>query len=390
MWEAASDAFVEELRGSHTPVGWIEVRSDTELVASSISSNPALFLPLLSASVTIDKRADRRRTLSASFVDGAATSLLPSQVRAPVVREWLDPLSGFNLHAYRGVRFGDGTIEGAPLGVFPVESIEFTVPESGAAAEVSVTAPDRSAVVARNKWRAPYSIASGTNYASALTAGLADRALGFSPRYNVMATTMTTSRFTFSPDDDPWSVFVGLGQAMGGDPKFGRVGEFECQPAKNPDLQPVVADWTEGAHGTRLAPISRKMDVASMRTGVIVRSSAPWLLYPVEGSAWDDDPLSPTWRGGRLGEVPEIVQNALVTNTVDAGNMAQALLYSYVGILEDVTLSVIPNPLLDEDDVGELAASRVGLSGKFSIDSTTIPVVGRDPQTIAMRYRRRF
>lgn len=83
---------------------------------------------------------------------------------------------GNELRLYRGVRFADGTNEYVPLGVFVITDV--TISDTNDGVSIEVSGEDRSLIISRNKWTAPYQLVTGT-LESSITALLSNRYLMF-------------------------------------------------------------------------------------------------------------------------------------------------------------------------------------------------------------------
>lgn len=385
--QTSSVEFGELIRHSHTMCSKVDITlgSAANVVATTGSGE----LELVGGGVTIDRSSSTRRTCDLSFSD-SGRRIVPRQMSDLSATEWFNPISYFEFRPYRGIVLGNGSKEYIPQGVFHIADYEGDEDEFGV--EVGVQARDRSAIISANKFRSPYNISAGTDYATAIQAIVTDRAVSrFTPTFNLVSTNglATTPAMSFDQNDDPWAEVEKMAESIGMEVFFGVLGELILQHVPSPDLAPVSAVYRTDADGVRVAPLSRKISREDARNGVIVRGNAPWLLVPVSGGVWDDDPLSATYRLGPMGERPEVIEDAMVTNTAQAVVAAQGRFNAIVGVLEQVTFSAIVDPRHTVGDVIEIESDPSGVNGRYILERLELPLMEDEPMTGMTRSRRR-
>lgn len=303
-------------------------------------------------------------------------------------RDWFNPWAMFEFKPYRGVRYADGTEEYVPLGSFYLTKVDIVAVQDGVTG-VRIVAEDMSAYVAMNPLDYPYSVVEGETYQFAIQDILEACIYQQGPVIDPWILNAQLTPFINYPAyTDAWNdIILKLAEAMGAEAYFGLDGEFVLNPILNPQTQPVVRTFNEGADGARISPPSRSIDKRGMRNGVIVKSSAPWLLYPVEGNWFDTDMMSIVYIYA-IGQYPEVIEDATVTNVDDADHAAEAKFYKIAGIVEDLELTVMPDPRLDVGDVIWITSADTGANSRYVLDTLKIPL--SIDGTMTGTTRRRF
>lgn len=369
--EPTTDRFLPEIRKSHTVVSYVDVISPVQ---------ETFRLPAIGGAVQVDGTADVRRrcTVSCIDTDGTFTPTGVSSVLTPY---------GTEIRPYRGVKYGDGTEEVVPLGVFRLSKVNVkdTV---GGSPTIDMEASDYSRTVSRDRFTVPYTIETGTNLIDAIQA-IIERTFP-NPDYDILSTTLTTTApKLFDAGDDPWGACQTLAASMGCDVFFNTVGGVTIAPPVDIDALPTP-DFTyiEGDNCTML-DLERVFSDEPGFNGVIVVGESPGdELPPVRGEAWDDEPSSATYRLGPYGEVPMFVTDQNVKTTEEAEAMAEALLRKQLGFSSQVSISAIVNPALDAGDVLEVQRQRSHVEGLFALDAFNIPFAANASQSLTLRQKR--
>ena len=359
MWNA-SELFDSVIGTAHTTCAKIEIWSGSEIQASSEDSTA---ISLVDGNVQVQRDADVRRTCSwaVSLVDKAT------------YKAYFDPLLGFEYRLFRCICYPDGTKEYVPLGLFKIDTA--TTVAQGSRLYFNATGFDRARLIAQNPWTTPFSVANATNQITAITNVIANRAAGFTYDVNTGTTTTTTPSLFYSQNDAPWDVVKFLSQGIGFETYFDQVGALCSFPVIDPLTGAIALDLTAGPNGVRIGNLSRSINMQETYNGVVCRGSAPWLLYPVTGEAWDDDPVSPTWRGGAFGSKPKFIDSATVTSQAQAQAAAQAELYKVLGKTETIDFTVLPDPRLDVGDIVRIYDTVLDIFGLYVIDTLNIPLL---------------
>ncbi len=322
-------------------------------------------LSVLGGSVT----ADARR----SIWRDASLDLAPTEdLDLPAVFALLKT-PGIELAIARGVEIADGTQLVAALGRFVPD--EPQLKRSGAGYSLSVTASDVSIRIQRARWVDPYTIASGTPLATALSELLADR-------YPLVATAITSDVCPDTlgvqvvteagSDSDPWADACSLASAFGyvlcPDPA-GVVTVRRIAPAT-----PGEAVFTF-ARGATAIITETTLSATLERTynGVVATGEGTGVDVPVRGEAWDDNPASPTYRLGPFGRVPYFYSSPLLTTADQCETAAAKLLAGLLGRVEAFSCQSAVHPGLQPLEVIAVEQSD-GSSRAYVLDAIGIPL----------------
>lgn len=368
MWPV-SDAFLSAVRGSHRVVTLVAAYFDGEWVAD---------LTPVDGSVSIDSRRAVRRTLSVSFADDG--TLVPSPGGTSGI---LTPY-GAELRVFRGVEFDDGTEELAPLGVFLVTEVDLADGSGGR--EISVSASDRSLRIARSKFTDAYSIAEGTAVETAIGDLLRDRWADVEVDLPAMGATTPTVTIAAGSDSDPWRDAVALATNAGWDLAFDPDGVVRARLIPDPVEDEPVAKYEDGAEAVVLE-ISRGWSTGETYNGVIASSEGSDVDAPVRAEAWDEDPNSPTYRYGALGEIPLFYSSSLIRDSEQAATVAASQLRQQLGRAETIDWSAVVNPAHDVLDVVRLVRPSQDLDAVLIIDRLEVPLDPAGSMRAAARVR---
>jgi uncharacterized protein DUF5047 len=363
---AVTPQFLAALRGPHTAVITCDAWRDGDLIASE--------LPVLDGSVTVDGTAQVRRQLD--------VTLSPD----PGLWDTLAPV-GTQLRVSRGVRYGDGSTEIVPLGVFPIDVQNLSYAADGA---LQITAPDQWVTVQRARFQTPYVAIPATRIIPQITA-LINGALGPAWPINITATsTALVGRQTWDRDRD--KAIADLAASIGAEAFLDPIGTAVLRDLPDADGTPV---WTVDAGGTGIfAGATRSRDRQRTYSAVVVQSQnadGSTRLAPVTIS--DTNPTSPTYVDGPFGFVPYFYSSELLRTTAQMTSAGRKLLPKVTGLQSQLNLDAATvNPALDAGDVlAVLLPPESPLSARpvetHIIDQVTIPLTvtaGQSMQTRAL------
>jgi phage protein D len=94
---------------------------------------------------------------------------------------------------------------------------------------------------------------------------------------------------------------------------------------------------------------------------------------PIRAEAADTNAASPTYVDGTFGDIPTFLSSSTLTDMAGAEAAAQAQLLLSLGQVDTLTVSTLPNPAVEVDDVFTVTRSRAGLVGdQWTIDGYTL------------------
>lgn len=339
------------------------------LIATSYADTGRI--EVLSVEVVVERRAKFARSFTAEVVDvdGLFVPAYDAATLDPLAR----PQIVFSWEVFWHDETGDHS-EPVPLGRFVVEENLSKAP-GGDGALLTISGRQRCVLISENPWTAPYEISAGITYPEAIEAILVDRAVGWTPVVRAdVGTEVTPAGIVLGGDDrsDPWADAQKLAEADGMELFEDATGAFVLRRIPDPKNGTPVWTFDESEESSMLPDESRRVSSAEMHNGVIVRGSAPWLLFPVQGIAWDDDPQSPTYYQGPFGRKPKQVDDAQVASEEHANETAAALLPDVLGVTEEVPFHALPNPALDQGDIVRLVSSALKVDDVALIESLRV------------------
>lgn len=342
-----SQRFLTRLAESHTPVTEV-VLFRTDGVVERLEHT--------GGEVTVDRGAEVRRTCSVDLVD---LSLIPRTER--------DRLNvyGATVRISRGVSYGEGEPELVPCGVFRVDDIDGD-PDRG---PVTLTGSDLSAVIAADKFTAPYR-ATGT--AVGAVEAIVHRSLPGATVVSRVTDAVIGAR-TWDIEADPWEAAQECAAAIGAEVYADPDGVFIIDTL--PDLLTTTPVWSVAA-GDRgvLIEAMRGMSAAGVHNGVLARGEdAEGDGPPVSWLAVDDDPGSPTYWDGPFGRRPTFYSSSTLITETACQQAANLKLKAAKAPNATGDLSSLPNPALEPGDVIRVAYAD-GVKELHQLQSLSIPL----------------
>ncbi|HKE76629.1 MAG TPA: DUF5047 domain-containing protein [Acidimicrobiales bacterium] len=328
-------------------------------------------VPVIGGSVTIDRDAQVRRQGSLDV-----TFRLADPFTVDVAREL--PYGGY-CTIERGIRYADGTVERVQLGRFRVESIVWSQLQG----QATLTLADRMAQIQDEPLGTPLAFP-GTAPSNAAVQ-LVQLVFGSAIQYHVLTNPASEPPLTNTVYiDDRAAAINDLASSVGAAAMFDNLGDFVIRP-RTAGTVPV---WTiDAAARGVLIEASETLDRSSVRNGVLVRGQPDSEQAPIYSLATFDDPTSPIRWGGPFGHVALISDSTAVSTQAQADAAAQSLLNLRLGLSRTLTLTAVPNPALEPDDVIEVVfadgrsetqvvnAVQIGLDVEGALQITT---TGRD------------
>lgn len=352
----ASAALKAAVLTDHTAVSKAEIwTSDQKLADLNISAG----------SVMISTDSAARRTCSVSLVtDRTTANLVPDND--------FDNLTPFGneLRLYRGVQFADGTKEYVPLGIFVMTDVVIKDTNEGVAIDVEGT--DRSLIISRAKWTAPYQMVTGT-LEDSISALLSDRYPDVTTAFPTTNVSINQVILGTENDNDPWKDAVEICELVGYDLYFDADGIVQMKQFPSLDGAVVVRLFEEG-NGTTALSLERSISTNETFNGVIYTIQGSEVPQPIRVEAWDEDTSSPTYRYGKFGEVPTFVETSLLSTEDEAITAALNLLNSYIGAQETIAWSALVDPTLDVQDVVYIKSNGAKVDRLVILDDLEIPL----------------
>lgn len=354
----ASTTFKAAIKKNHTAVAKVEIWNSNQYLTT---------IQVDSGSVEVSGQNATRRTCTVHLTTSrSTTNLVPNNDY-----DYLTPY-GNELRPYRGIRYSDGTIEYIPLGVFVITEVLVSDTQNGVS--ITVNGEDRSLLVARSKWTAPYKVTSGS-LESAITALLKNRyadAITDFPTTNVTINDVILGADNTN-SNDPWKDAVYLCELVGYDLYFNVDGVATMQQFPSLEGTTVSATYVEGSD-TLVLNVDRSISAKDTYNGVIYTIEGSKVSTPVRIEAWDEDTTSPTYRYGAFGQVPIFVNTSVLATSADAIKAAQLLLQKYRGAQEQINWNSLVDPTLDVNDVIYIKSAGAKIDRTVIIDSLTIPL----------------
>lgn len=366
MWPVSS-AFAAAVRLSHQATFRAVVQNSGTVIQSI---NP------MGGSVSVDSRRDVRRTCTDLILaNGPGDDLIPANASAP-----LSPLTDNEVALYRGIRYADGSVEEVPLGVFGFDSFDAQDGREGPTLTLTGLA-DRSRIVTRSRWWAPYTIAAGTPLGTAIQAALRNR-WPACPNLTIAgsATVGALVVFTEGADSDPWKDLCGLASGHGMELFFDAAGTPVLRPIPSALSSNLDATYQDGSNAV-LLDVKRSVSATdSSYNGVVVTGETVEGQAPVRSILWDGGTIPARPR-------PMFYTSSFITTQAQADTTCRSLLSGVKGATEIVSWSQVVNPALDVWDLVRIIHPAVKASTDVFLDSLTIPFSAKEPMTATGRAK---
>lgn len=375
-----SATFDAAISQSHTVLTSIEV----------LRAGVALTDPITSAidgAVTLDITAATRGRLDLTIVDDGTLNLVPL-----LAADALAPY-GNELRVMRGIAYAIGG-ENTPgpghtsypgdfypnepsapsseligLGVYRIE--ETQVEDTAEGLQIRLSGQDRSAGIIDARFEEPYSVAAGTNYATAIE----DVILAADPSvtFDLTATTLTTPLLVAAEGEDRWKFAQDMATSLGHVLYFDGDGVCVSVPISMSGATAPARQFIEGTNGLLLSA-SRRWTRQGTYNRVIATGENTGEVIPVRGVATDDNPLSPTYYYGQFGKVPRFYSSPFLATDAQCADAAAGLLAKEIGTTQTIDFGTVVNPALEPNDVARITRARAGLDEDHIIDQVTIPL----------------
>lgn len=367
-----SDAFLAAVRGSHRIASRVRI-----ITPGATGANPpGTDLRIIDGSVTLDATADVRGNLDLTVAEqwpagNGTTDLVPY---------------GTELAVSRGIVFGNGAIQRAPLGIYRVISVE---QEDAPDGPLRITAQDRTAGLIDARMLAPRSYAATATYGTVVTELVQEVYPGQLIEWDD-ATDVETLGRNVVVEEDRYAFLRDLVTALGKVLFFDYRGILVIRDPPDPTVP--VWDVDAGATGV-LVELSRALTREGVYNAVVASGEALDDAPPPLGVAYDLDPDSVTYWNGPFGKVPRFYSSPLITTGAQALKAAQSMLGEALGLPYSVDLTAVPNPALEPLDVvrvtypPDLRRHPRVRQETHILDAITIPLVPGAALTAATRLQ---
>lgn len=396
MQTPPSTAFIDALR-------W-----GTYLVAAQLTvydaggNSTSVVVPCSEASFTVDRNSEFRRQGSISVE--ILPTIPPQQVTVGDMSYTYLPLTPQSLLApfgneisvamsvvQNGVAGANGWV---PLGRFQIATS--TIDDTGVDMTTNLDLYDRSWAIAQRELLTAYNLpAAGGDLQSEVEALIATAWTGSKTgkvpwTYSITPSTSgyTVPAGTLNQGQDPWQACLDLAASCNYELFFDVNGNVVGKPVPDPGSQPVVWNFTGNAlsvtgqpyNPVGGTPYTTPIDVtlAMTRDGVsndFFVSATGSNNTPVQEQVYDNNPASPTYVNGPMGNIPTFIYDANITTGAEATGEATYDLQSSLGQVWTLAVDTPPNPLFDIDDVCTMTWPRLGLNlQKFVVDTISVDV----------------
>lgn len=336
--------------------------------------------------VTIDRRANIRRTLDLSIADPTG-ALIPKKAT-----DTLAPY-GNEVAVRVGFQYINGTTETVPVGVFRIEKVD-----SDQQGLIKIAGRDRGAVIEQALWEAPYQLPVTTNLGTALTTMLQSRFNGTLPTNFASTAAVTPSTAVVFLEGtltgNPWQNAIDLATAAGFELFFDAAGLCTFQPIPNPIAANSVWNHVPGVGALVLAETDSLTSQDVYNVIVVAGEGGPIgasgsAANPIRSVAAVTDPASPIYPGGNFGRRPYCIQDPTITTQAQADSTAAALLLRYAGSGEVIGFEAAPHPAHEPGDIVRLQEPTTLLLDSYLVlDSWDLDLGMRDTVKYATSGRR--
>jgi hypothetical protein len=351
---------------------------------------------------TVDRHSAQRRT-------GQITIEFPPTIPPPALLP-VNPTAtlapfGNEVFVETGIT-GNGNFKNAfwvPSGLFAIATS--TVDDTSIDLVATLNVNDRSWTIAQRTLKQPYNFPATTgnfvDEVKALLNQVWNQQVGVAPlQFNIVPTNAMVPVASYNQGADPWQACLDMASAIGYELYFDPTGVVVGKPIPNPLTTAPSWNFTDSesaiiglggtgstslfgsAYSTPVA-IQVQMTRAGIYNDIIVQGTGTANAATYTGTgiqtsgglilaeASDQNPLSPTWVGGGMGDVPNFISSSLVT-AAGGQPMANNELQQALSAAWSMTITSPPNPIFDIDDVVTVTRPRVAVSNlPMVIDTIT-------------------
>lgn len=336
--------------------------------------------------IVTDASRSVRRSLSLTVVDENGT-LIPQKTT-----DLLSPFKGNEIRVWRGIDYLDGTFAEVAQGVFTITDVEVTRDVVGV--KLNITGEDRAYKVGKLALKDVKSCADGTNIKTLLTSLIQDVAPAIP--YNFQNTTFTVGNLKFGGDEElnPINLMKEIASGACQELYFDNEGVLRTSAIPTLRAGAIAFDFNEGSNGVTLE-VRRALTSEKVYNGIKLSAEGIGAYRRWQSVIYDEDPLSPTNRkdyGENAIEVITRVPRYIATepiygtpSTAQTDSMAFAMLQTLIG--QPVTLTAVPNPLLDVRDIVQITSSLLDINSVAMIDRISMPLTSYGKMELEVRAK---
>lgn len=347
-----SAEFLAAVRSSHTVVPRARV-----ITPAATGVDPAgTDLLIVDGTVTLDATADVRGTLDLGVIAPWPTAMTTAD---------LVPY-GTEVAVSRGVVFGNGDVERAPLGIYRITMVEQSDAPAGA---LRITGSDRMQGVIEARLLAPVQYAATTPVGTVVANLVGEVYPSVVIQWDDATNLQQLGRAAVA-EEDRYGFLNELVTSLG------KVWFFDYRGIlviRTPPAATTAPVWTvdAGADGV-LVSASRALNRENVFNAVVAVGEALDDAAPPYGVAYDMNPASVTYWLGPFGKVPRPPYSSpLITTNAQAAAAASKILAESLGLPYSVDFTAVANPALEPLDVVEVVYP---------------PVLGRSPAVRRERH----
>jgi hypothetical protein len=280
----------------------------------------------------------------------------------------------------------DTTVEYVPLGVFDFEDAEISDDENGI--EIQLTGLDLSSKIAAYAWESIFTQPKDKNLGDVLKAVISNRYPAAQFNFcSTEATAPATLTFGARDENNPWQDCLDIAEKCGCELYVDAYGVFTLRPEPDPEVGDPVWTFTDRAKAV-MTKLKRRLTKSETKNYIVVTGESSGNTVPARGVAFDDDPTSASYIGGRLGKRVLRITSKLIGDDNAAIVYARAQLLRRKNLTETVSIDAVTNAAVQESDIVKVDRAASKLYGNFLIDRMRVPFNADANMTIEARRQR--
>lgn len=240
---------------------------------------------------------------------------------------------------------------------------------------ITIHATDLSRSIKLAGWETPYVIGVGANYVQAAIELFQNR-LPWLTKISAVPTTRVVQEsaliFGLDQQQDPWQDGQELLASIGYECFFRPDGSLRIQPIPDPRYAEPV--WTVKVSDRIMAEATRELSDEMIKNLVVVTGEASSSKNPISVAVQDDDPLSDTRVGGRLGKRVARARFPHITTAEQALTAAYGILYNSLSLADTITIKVPPIYVLEPGDAVRVEIPGVKALGTWLVQRMDTPL----------------